>query len=230
MNKFTQALVAAAFTLAACGQAVAAFTLNGTRFIYEEGKKNISFEVTNNADQTYGGQVWIENSDARNSAVYLVPQPPFFKVDGRNKQIVRILMVDESLPKERESLFWLNVQEVPPKPADKEGNVLAIAMNTKVKLFYRPQAIAAGRQDAEKQLQVEQRGNTTWLKNPTPYYMAIASVSSNGREVKLPASAVSAISTLAPFSEVSLGTSVSGKISVSAVNDWGGVQSWTLNG
>jgi len=229
VNKLTQAILAATLTFAACAQAMAAFTLNGTRFIYEEGRKNISFEVTNNAEQTYGGQVWIENSDPQNSTVYLVPQPSFFKVDARNKQIVRIMSVNESLPKDRESLFWLNVQEVPPKPEAKEGNVLAIAMNTKVKLFYRPKAIAGERQDAEKRLQIELRGNTSWLKNPTPYYMAIASVSSNGKTVKLPASAASAIARLAPFSEVSLGTALSGKISVSAVNDWGGVQSWALN-
>lgn len=45
-----------------------------------------------------------------------------------------------NLPKDRESLFWLNVQEVPPKPEvkDGEGSVLAMAMNTRVKLIYRP--------------------------------------------------------------------------------------------
>ncbi|HDI6040063.1 TPA: fimbria/pilus periplasmic chaperone, partial [Escherichia coli] len=116
-----------------------------TRFIYDGGKKNISFEVSNSADQTYGGQVWIDNTN-QGSGVYFVPQPPFFKVGAKQKQVVRIMNTDSSLPQDKESLFWLNVQEVPPKPdvKDSEAGVLAIAMNTQVKLIYRPQSIKDG--------------------------------------------------------------------------------------
>lgn len=62
MNKLGKAALAALLSLSFCSQSMAAFVLNGTRFIYEEGKKNVSFEVTNNADKTYGGQVWIDNT------------------------------------------------------------------------------------------------------------------------------------------------------------------------
>ncbi|YBQ81219.1 fimbria/pilus periplasmic chaperone [Escherichia coli] len=61
MNKFRLAVVSTLMALTMSSSALAAFTLNGTRFIYEEGKKNISFEVTNKSDNPYGGQVWIEN-------------------------------------------------------------------------------------------------------------------------------------------------------------------------
>lgn len=116
------------------GQAMAAFTLNGTRFIYEEGKKNIPVGVTNNSDDTYGGQVWVDNV-SQGSGVYMVPTPPFFRLDPKQTQIVRIMNPDSSsLPKDRESLFFLNVQEIPPKPKD-DGNHLAVAMNTRVKLI-----------------------------------------------------------------------------------------------
>ncbi|ECH9425824.1 fimbrial chaperone protein, partial [Salmonella enterica subsp. enterica] len=54
---------------------MAAFTLNGTRFIYEEGKKNTSFEVSNSAKETYGGQVWIDNTTQPKDSVSLVPSP-----------------------------------------------------------------------------------------------------------------------------------------------------------
>ncbi len=40
-------------------------------------KKNITFEVTNNAGQMYGGQVWVDNTSEGNG-IYMVPQPPFF--------------------------------------------------------------------------------------------------------------------------------------------------------
>lgn len=63
MNKFVKGALATVLYLAFCSQAMAAFVLNGTRFIYEEGKKNTSFTVTNEADKTYGGQVWIDNTN-----------------------------------------------------------------------------------------------------------------------------------------------------------------------
>lgn len=230
MNKLGQAALAALLSLSFCSQSMAAFVLNGTRFIYEEGKKNLSFEVTNNADKTYGGQVWIDNT-TQGDGVYMVPQPPFFKVGPKQKQIIRIMNTDANLPKDRESLFWLNVQEVPPKPEvkDGDGSVLAIAMNTQVKLIYRPAAIQAGRKDAEKQLKLEQRGNETWLKNPTPYYMAIVSVKHDGKAVSLSESAQKAVSQLKPFGEVNLDKKVNGTVTIEAINDWGGAQSYEIH-
>lgn len=231
MNKVAKtALAAAALSLVFSSQVMAAFVLNGTRFIYEENKKNITFEVTNNASQTYGGQVWVDNTSEGNG-VYMVPQPPFFKVGAKQKQIIRIMKTDSSLPADRESLFWLNVQEVPPKPDIKGGNgsVLAIAMNARVKLIYRPSSLKDGRENAEKKLKQEQRNNVTWLKNPTPYYMAIVGVKSNGKEMKLSDKVAKELTLLAPFSEVSLGVNVSGELSVAAINDWGGVQNYEVH-
>lgn len=208
---------------------MAAFSLNATRYIYESDKHNVSVTVSNNADKAFGGQVWIENSTQGNG-VYMVPQPPFFKVGAGQKQVVRILKTNSNLPEDRESLFFLNVQEIPPKPEAKDGsNVLSIAMNTKVKLIYRPQSIKNGRQNAEKQLRLEQRDGKTWLKNPTPYYFAVVKVTHNGKDVNLSEKAKMDIARLAPFSDVPLGNKITGTIKISAVNDWGGVDSYDIH-
>lgn len=207
---------------------MAAFTLNGTRFIYNEGEKNISFDVTNNADKTYGGQVWINNT-TQGDGVYMIPQPPFFKIGAKQKQIIRIINTDSSaLPKNQESLFWLNVQEVPPKPENTSGGVLALAMNTQVKLIYRPTSIKKDRKNAEKKILVENKLNSTWIKNPTPYYMAITQIKSDGKDVNLSDKVSYEISQLKPFSEIDLGKKISGKISIDAINDWGGVQTYAI--
>jgi len=230
VNKLGKVALVALLYISFCNQSMAAFVLNGTRFIYEEGKKNTSFEVTNNADRTYGGQVWIENP-SQNNGVYMVPQPPFFKVGAKQKQIIRIMNTDSNLPKDRESLFWLNVQEVPPKPEvkDGEGSVLAIAMNTRVKLIYRPGSIKDGRKDAEKKLKLEHRGKETWLINPTPYYMAVVSVKHDGKDITLSDNVMKEVAQLKPFSDVNLGKKMNGKIRVDAVNDWGGVQTYEVH-
>ena len=106
--------------------------------------------------------------------------------------------------------------------------MLAIAMNTRVKLIYRPLSIKDGRKDAEKQLKLVQQGNDTWLKNPTPYYMAVVGMKHNGKDIILNDAVMNQISQLKPFSEVNLNKKIIGKVSVDTVNDWGGVQSYEI--
>ena len=229
MSKSIRLGMATLLSLMISSQAMAAFVLNGTRYIYEEGKKNTTFEVTNQASETFGGQVWIDNTTQGKGSVYMVPTPPFFKVAPNEKQIVRIMKADGSLPSDRESLFWLNVQEIPPKPKETEGGVLAVAVNTKVKLIYRPKSLTDGRQDAEKLLKLINRGKETYLYNPTPYYFAVTSLKVNGQDVKLSETVLSGVSQLAPKSEVALGKQIpAGTVSIEAVNDWGGTESYTL--
>ncbi|MFM1263633.1 fimbrial chaperone [Yersinia enterocolitica] len=212
-------------------QAMAAFMLNGTRFIYEEGKKNTSFEVTNLSAETYGGQVWIENTGQTGDTVYLIPVPPFFKVAPKGKQIIRLMKAGNSLPADRESLFWLNVQEIPPKPKEAKGSMLAVAINTKVKLIYRPRSLMDGRKGAEKGMQIMHRGGEVYLKNPTPYWFAVTAVKVNGRSVRLSDAVLNNVAQMAPGGEVSLGNvSLKGTVSVEAVNDWGGTADHLLTG
>ncbi len=47
---------------------------------------------------------------------------------------------------------------------------MVIAVNTQVKLIYRPKGIEEARNDAENKLSVFKQNNNYVLKNPTPYY------------------------------------------------------------
>lgn len=229
MNKVIKKIIVASLIMSISNQAMAAFVLNGTRFIFEEGKKNLSFEVTNNSEQAYGGQVWVDNTNQNKDDVFIVPAPPFFKVKPKQKQIVRLMNVNQTLPKGRESLFWLNVQEVPPKPTQAEGSVLAIAMNTQVKLIYRPKILVDGRKDAEKHIQLLRKHGSTILKNPTPYYFAVVGVKQGGKDVKITQEQSAALSQMAPFTEVSLGkVMLNDAVSIDTIDDWGGVQSYDI--
>ncbi|AHK19618.1 fimbrial chaperone [Yersinia similis] len=228
MNKVMKWGMVFLLSMAVCGNAMAAFVLNGTRFIYEEGKKNLSFEVTNQAEETFGGQVWVDNTN-QGDGVYMVPAPPFFKIGANQKQIVRIMKTDSRLPTDRESLFWLNVQEIPPKPKTEDKNVLSVAVNTKVKLIYRPKSLIEGRKEAEKNVRVIHNGGKTYLSNPTPYYFAVIGVKVNGQAVKLSSAEQNALAQMAPLSEVLIGKhALNGTVTIDAVNDWGGVDSYTL--
>ena len=229
MNKLQKKTLVALLALGVSHHAMAAFVLDGTRFIYSEGDKSIPVSVTNNADALYGGQVWIDNSNQSKGNVYMVPSPPFFRVEAKQQQIIRIMNVDKSLPQQQESLFFLNVMEVPPKAKKEDGNVLAFAMNTKVKLIYRPTTLVEGRKDAEKNVKIERKEGKTFVVNPTPYYFAIASIKVNDKEVKLTPKQSEDIATFKPFSEVGINAlPVKGVATFNAINDWGGIQTFSF--
>lgn len=201
----------------------AAFTLSGTRFIYDEGKKNISVEISNANKETYGGQIWIDNTTQPSTDVFFTPAPSFFKVAGGEKQIIRLLNINPALPQDRESLFWLNVQEIPPAPKDGD-NVLAIALNTQVKLFYRPKSLKDGRDKAEQKIQVI----GSKLKNPTPYYFAVTAVTVNGQKIKLSSELDKNLSQMGPFTEVNTGQPLVGKVVIEAIDDYGARREYNI--
>lgn len=229
MNKLQKKTLVALLALGVSHQAMAAFVLDGTRFIYNEGDKSIPVRVTNNAETLYGGQIWIDNSNQSKDSVYMVPSPPFFRVEAKQQQIIRIMNVDKSLPQQQESLFFLNVMEVPPKAKKGDGNVLAFAMNTKVKLIYRPTTLIEGRKDAERNVKIERKEGKTFLVNPTPYYFAIVNIKVNGKKMVLTPKQSEDIASFKPFSEVGINAlPVKDKATFDAINDWGGIQTFSF--
>ncbi|MGR5241685.1 fimbrial chaperone [Photobacterium damselae] len=226
MKLFIKKMGLSLLLLTLSSHALAAFTLNGTRYIYNEGKKNISVEVTNNSKETYGGQIWIENVSMPKKDVYMIPTPSFFKVKAGNKQILRIINVNKTLPQDRESIFFINVQEIPPMAKDGGENYVAFAMNTQVKLIYRPSALKNGRESAENKVTYHFENGHLVIHNPTPYYFALTNFKQNGKAVKLSEKERSQLALFKPFSSVTLGKmapSKTLKFELSSIDDWGGV-------
>ncbi|MEC6815082.1 fimbrial chaperone [Photobacterium toruni] len=210
--------------------AFAAFILNGTRFIYDEGRKNISIEISNESKETYGGQVWVENVLLPKDDVAFVPMPSFFKVDGGKKQVVRIIKVSDKLPQDKESIFWLNVQEIPPVNKDK-NNVMVVAVNTQVKLIYRPISIAKKRENAEAKMKLVKEGKYYGLNNPTPYYFAITELKVDGKTIKLENELSHKLGMVSPKSSILLSdikllpTSI---VVIKAIDDYGAVNEYEV--
>lgn len=175
MGLFAAAVFASSFV------AYAALSVNQSRYIFEGDKDALSIVVENKAKQTYGGQTWIENIKEVDTRPTFVVTPPFFKVPGEGKQVLRVIKALEKMPEDKESIYWVSLQEIP--PANKDGG-LSIALRTKVKLLYRPANLMAGRKGAEKSISIETQGNQNILVNTTPYIFAIADVL-DGNDVPL---------------------------------------------
>ncbi|MRT32690.1 molecular chaperone, partial [Xylella fastidiosa subsp. multiplex] len=71
----------------------------------------------------YVVQAWIDAGEGKNKTPMLVT-PPLSRLDPGMENILRIMRVAGELPADRETVFWLNVKEIPER--SKDENVLQI--------------------------------------------------------------------------------------------------------
>jgi P pilus assembly chaperone PapD len=177
-------LTATALALGLTGglPAQASVVIAGTRVIYDAKDTEVTVKLTNNGKLPTLTQIWLDKGDPKAAPSAIdVPftiTPPIARIDPGKGQTLRILYTGEALPKDRESVFWLNVLDVPPKPPADEADInrLQMAFRTRIKLFYRPEGLKGRVEDAPGQLswRVIQAGGHTALEahNPTPYYVS----------------------------------------------------------
>lgn len=213
--------------------------LDTTRVIFPGQDREASVRVSNEAGNPSLVQVWISDEETASSptasAAPFVIRPPVFRVDGGRSQVVRILHTGEPLPQDRESLFWMNVREVPSRVrAEGEAQqMLHLILNKKMKLLYRPKGLrAAGAGAAPMQLQwsVVQAGKQWELqaRNDSPYYVNVNSIDVKGGGIDVGSGAVpplgSASYTLNHAQYQALGQ----HITFEYINDMGAVRSISL--
>ena len=88
------------------------------------------------------------------------------------------------LPTNKESIFYLNVLDIPPNSPEQEGkNALKFAMQNRIKLFYRPAGIAPVNKATFKKLLVNRSGNGLVIKNDSANWVTISDVKANNVKV-----------------------------------------------
>lgn len=128
--------------------AAASVVIAGTRVIYNASESEVTLKLSNEGQSPALVQSWIDAGDARSAPsavdVPFTVTPPIARVDASRSQTLRIVYTGEPLPTDRESVFWLNVLEVPPKPSDDtvDANRLQIAFRSRIKLFFRPEHLS----------------------------------------------------------------------------------------
>lgn len=160
-------------------QASAAIALDRTRVIVNGGEKSISLNISNeNKNLPYLAQGWIEDEQGNKISSPLTVLPPVQRIEPGAKSQVKVQTSPalSALPQDRESLFYFNLREIPPRST--KANVLQIALQTRIKLFYRPAAIALDKNQAAKGDWVEKvtltrQGDKYVVNNPSPYYLTI---------------------------------------------------------
>ncbi|ELO8767384.1 fimbrial chaperone [Salmonella enterica] len=225
---------AAAFAAFTTFQVNADIVISGTRIVYPQSSKDVIVNLDNRGNKPLLVQTWLDDGrDGVNPQELKLPfviTPPVSRIDPQKGQSLRITYMGSTLPQDRESLFWFNVLEIPPKSKAKEGeslNQLQLAFRTRIKLFFRPDGLKGTPGDAAANLKWSQKkeGNTLSLfaQNDSPYNVSVSNVKlkMGGKEYTVDSKPV------LPFSGVSmpvkgLSNNISGTVIYNTINDNGG--------
>lgn len=165
----------------------AAIVLSGTRAIYPAQEREVTLKLTNEGQGPVLVQSWIDdgnpNATPDKVKVPFTLTPPLFRLDPHKGQTLRIIYTQDTISKDRESLFWLNALEVPPRAAGSGAaeNTLQFAIRSRIKLFLRPAGLPGNANEAASKVIwsfVKKADGAYALAahNPTPYHVTFSKV------------------------------------------------------
>jgi chaperone protein EcpD len=242
MKVFSRALCAATVIAASLSSAYAGVTINGTRVVYPASQREVSLSMVNDGKEARLIQAWIDSGDAseraETSKAPFVITPPMSRVDPGKGQTLRIMFTGaDNLPQDRETVFWLNVLEIPPKPkagTDAADNFMQLAVRSRLKLFYRPKGLQGSADDAPDQthwrVMPNGKGYEVECTNDTPYNVSFSDVSFKGVPVQ-PSVTKGGMCPAKGKGTFPIDGSpdATGKIVVTVINDFGGFNPHELN-
>ena len=213
--------------------AQASVVITGTRVIYSGDAREKTVQMTNKDAFPNVVQAWIDVNDPASTpdtakAPFLV-NPTVSRMAPGSGQTLRIIYTGSGLPQDRESLFHLNVLQIPPRNAAKaDQNQMLLMLRNRLKLFYRPAGIAGSPEQLPEKLHFSlMRSGSGWnvkVENPTGYHASFggATLSVGERHWKLRPSMVAPMGTALWQAEKAsaLPTGIA-RLSALLINDYG---------
>lgn len=171
--------------------ASASIVMGNTRVIYNAGAREVTIPITNRSSKPVLVQSWLDNGD-----ITVIPSatkmpfiiiPPITRVDGGATHTLRLYPVDiTTLPQDRESIMWLNVLDVPMKLPDGENkNRLQVALQSRIKFFYRPQGLRGSPASAISDLVWKSSANGVSVRNSGARFVSLVSLASGNQVVPM---------------------------------------------
>lgn len=168
-----------------------------TRLIYKEGDVNgKSIVLNNNSDKVFLLQAYVSNLDVDSGLPTspikeFIATPPLSNLGANQTQTLRVLRTGGVLPTNRESVLILTARLIPNEISDAQEvtsdsqTIVKFLTSLSVKVFWRPHGLDKPNavQDSAGKLKAEIVENMLILKNPTPYYITLRSLSIDGYDV-----------------------------------------------
>lgn len=207
--------------------------ISGTRIVYPQQAKDVSVRLENRGERPLLVQIWLDdgrdNTNPQELKLPFILTPPVSRMDAKRGQTIRITYLGDALPQDRETLYWFNMLEIPPKSASNQNqNLLQLAFRTRIKMFYRPAGLngdpGLAAQTLRWNLVEESGGVKVNVINESPYFVSLSSaaVKANNQSYRI------VTETLPPKSTTSLAVKdltqspANAKVIYNAINDYGG--------
>ena len=202
--------------------------INTTRVIYSGAARDVTVSVTNEGAKPSLMQSWIDSGNPDSipdeEDVPFSLLPPVARVNGGMSQALKIAWNGDSLPTDRESVFYLNVMDIPPDPSGPDSNYVQFAIRTRIKLFFRPVGLGGRADSAPRQLVWQQVGPAIRLNNPTPFHVSINRIidAKSGRSISRDIGMVSPFSAQDFKTDANVRAVTPGDLQIETINDYGG--------
>ena len=156
---------------------------DGTRVIYPAHSREKTLMLANANRYPIIVQSWVDDGEGNPELARapFVVLPAVFRLAPGERQAIRIIYNQDPLPPDRESVFWLNLYEIPPETLGQtDAPRVTLAMNTQLKLFWRPAGLTAALEKAVDKLRFRLvRTGAGWAiecHNPTPLNVSFTSL------------------------------------------------------
>jgi len=210
-----------------------------TRVIYPGGEKFKTIQFSNPDNIPYIMQVWSDTGTANITSNEdegpMLSVPSVFRIEPNAGQSIRLFYNGGVLPKDKETIFYLNTYQVPPKNVADGKNKIALIVKNRNKIFYRPDSITGEVQDVPKKLEFK----ITKVKdkfvmnvhNPTGYFatLTMAQVECGKNVIKFPVDMIPPKSSKSWEGDKKAVCLLNNKVNFKLINDFGGIMQYSSN-
>ena len=227
-NSSWRSLLLFLFCFFTCQSVFASVVMTGSRVIYASDAKSVDVQLRNNDDFPYVIQAWFDSGDSKSTPATgkapFVVTPPTFRIAAKDGQVLRIFFTGgNSLPQDRESVFYFNFLQVPPgNIAGDKGNQMVVLLKNRMKVFYRPATLKTNTKKIFDYLNFSNISSSgIRITNTSPYYISLSKVAVRNAVAK------EAAPMIAPFATVDVAltqgkaTGSAQGIEIGLVNDYG---------
>lgn len=195
LSVFSNLLLAGALSLST-GTASAVVNSTQSRLVFNEDSVAESLTVVNSVSAPALVQIWTDDNDPLSPpdriSTPLIVVPPLFKLAPAESRNLRIMLLSrESMPKDRERVYWLNIYQIPPntQPQKAQEKQVIFPLRIRLKVFVRPIGLKEPEEEIGEKLrftlnQVNTPNAELVINNPTPYYMSLGSISLGKESLK----------------------------------------------
>ncbi len=166
--------------------ATAGVTPEISRVVFAGNAQEQSLQVMNVNPYPVLVQAWVDDGDIngvpQEAKAPVMVLPPIFRLAPSAQASLRLINAAVQLPTDRESLFWLNLYEIPSTPKEQahDAQTVTVTMRTQIKVFVRPEMLPESAEALPGRLafSLAQKSDQLVLTidNPTPYHATIGAV------------------------------------------------------